>query len=270
VSRPAFGLLGIAILLVMSSGPAAAEPPRFIDYLYINASEGSASGGHVALRFGDQVFHFEHRPPGILVLARAEFERFRHLYGDLENRTIQVSRIPVSDETYDLLLAQFSRHHIAQRQRFEALAAARGDRHFLAALLEPGVIAIAGLGLFTDAADAGAGAVDRASALDALRARVAARYGPEFIAYRTVELTARLAALEPEGPPGCSIGRSSGFAPLRIRSTYPAARRSMVLTFGPYDVKPPTSTNSRQPNIVGRRCRAASSTIRSRCTNAKA
>jgi hypothetical protein len=201
VSRPAFGLLGIAILLVMSSGPAAAEPPRFIDYLYINASEGSASGGHVALRFGDQVFHFEHRPPGILVLARAEFERFRHLYGDLENRTIQVSRIPVSDETYDLLLAQFSRHHIAQRQRFEALAAARGDRHFLAALLEPGVVAIAGLGLFTDAADAGAGAVDRASALDALRARVAARYGPEFIAYRTAELTARLAALEPEGPP---------------------------------------------------------------------
>ena len=201
MSRPAFALLGIAILLVMSSRPAAAEPPRFIDYLYINASEGSASGGHVALRFGDRVFHFEHRPPGILVLARSEFERFRHLYGDLENRTIQVSRIAVSDETYDLLLAQFSRHHIAQRQRLEALAAARGDRQLLEALLEPGVVAIAGLGLFTDAADAGADAVDRASALDALRARVAARYGPEFIADRTAELTARLAALEPEGPP---------------------------------------------------------------------
>jgi hypothetical protein len=201
VSRPAFALLGIAILLVMSSRPAAAEPPRFIDYLYINASEGSASGGHVALRFGDRVFHFEHRPPGILVLARGEFERFRHLYGDLENRTIQVSRIAVSDETYDLLLAQFSRHHIAQRQRLEALAAARGDRQLLEALLEPGVVAIAGLGLFTDAADAGADAVDRASALDALRARVGARYGPEFIADRTAELTARLAALEPEGPP---------------------------------------------------------------------
>jgi hypothetical protein len=202
VSRPAIGLLGIAIFLVMSSGPAVAEPPRFIDYLYINASEGSASGGHVALRFGDQVFHFEHRPPGILVLARGEFERFRHLYGDLENRTIEVSRIAVSDETYDLLLAQFSRHHIAQRQRLEALAAVRGDRQLLEALLGRGVVAIAGLGLFTDAADAGPGAVDRASAaLDALRARIAARYGPEFIARRTAELTARLAALEPEGPP---------------------------------------------------------------------
>src|SRR5206468_6076185 len=111
-----------------------------------------------------------------------------------------VSRIRVSDETYDLLLAQFSRHHIAQRQRLEALAAARSDRQLLEALLEPGVVAIAGLGLFTDAANAGADAVDRASALDALRARVAARYGPEFIADRTAELTARLAALDPKGP----------------------------------------------------------------------
>jgi hypothetical protein len=200
VSRPAFGLLGIAIFLVMSSGPAVAEPPRLIDYLYINASEGSASGGHVALRFGDQVFHFEYRPPGILVLARGEFERFRYLYGDLENRTIQMSRVAVSDETYDLLLAQFSRHHMAQRQRLEALAAARGDRQLLEALREPGVVAIDGLGLFANAADVGADAVDRASALDALRTHVAARYGPEFIADRTAELTARLAALEPEGP----------------------------------------------------------------------
>ena len=198
--RPAFGLLGIAILLAMSCGPAAAEPPRFVDYLYINASEGSASGGHVALRFGDQVFHFEHRPPGILVLARAQFERFRHLYGDLENRTIQVSRIPVSDETYDLLLAQFSRRHIVQRQRLEVLAAARDDRKVLEALREHGVVAIDGLGLFGDAADTFAGAADRAPALDALRARVAARYGPDFIADRIADLTARLAALEPEGP----------------------------------------------------------------------
>jgi hypothetical protein len=200
VRRPALGLLGIVILLAMSSGPAAAEPPRFVDYLYINASEGSASGGHVALRFGDQVFHFEHRPPGILIMARAQFDRFRYLYGDLENRTIQVSRIAVSDETYDLLLAQFSRRYIVQRQRLEVLAAARDDRKVLEALREHGVVAIDGLGLFGDAADSGAEAADRAPALDALRARVAARYGPGFIAGRIADLTARLAALEPEGP----------------------------------------------------------------------
>jgi hypothetical protein len=200
--RPsATGLLGIAILLAMSSGPAAAEPPRFVDYLYINASEGSASGGHVALRFGDQVFHFEHRPPGLLVLARARFERFRHLYGDLENRTIQVSRIEVSDETYDVLLTQFSRRHVVQRQRLEGLAATRDDRKLLEALRDRDVVAIDGLGLFADAADAGADAADRAPALDALRARIDARHGPGFIADRIAELTARLTALEPEGAP---------------------------------------------------------------------
>jgi hypothetical protein len=201
VRRPAFGLLGIAILLAMSGRPAAAEPPRFVDYLYINASEGSASGGHVALRFGDQVFHFEHRAPGILVLARAQFERFRHLYGDLENRTIQVSRIPVSDETYDLLLGQFSHLHLVQHQRLEVLNAARDDRALLEALHEHGVVPIDGLGLFVDAADTGVDTIHRAPALSALRARIAARYGPDFIADRIAELTARLAALEPEGAP---------------------------------------------------------------------
>lgn len=184
----------------MSSGSAAAGPPRFLDYLYINASEGSASGGHVALRFGDQVFHFEHRPPGLLVLARAQFEHFRHLYGDLENRTIQMSRIQVSEETYDLLLAQFSRRHLAQRQRLEVLAAMHEDRKLLEALREQRVVAVDGLGLFVDVANTAADRAERAHALDALRARVVARFGPEFIADRIAELTARLAALEPEGP----------------------------------------------------------------------
>ena len=199
--RAAFGLLGIAILLAMPSGPAVAEPQRFVDYLYINASEGSASGGHVALRFGDQVFHFEHRPPGLLVLARAPFERFRHLYGDLENRTIQVSRISVSDETYDLLFAQFARRHIVQRQRLDALTAAREDRKLLEALRDQTVVAIDGLGLFVGPTDTDGAVADRAPALDALRARVAARLGPGFVAGRIAELTARLAALEPESPP---------------------------------------------------------------------
>ena len=198
--RPVFGLLGFAVFLAMASGPAAAEP-RFLDYLYINASEGSAAGGHVALRFGDQVFHFEHRPPGLLVLARAQFERFRHLYGDLENRTIQMSRIQVSEETYDLLLAQFSRRHLAQRQRLEVLAATHGDRKLLEALREQRVVAVDGLGLFVDAESTEADAAERAPAIDALRARVVARFGPEFIADRIADLTTRLAALEPEGPP---------------------------------------------------------------------
>jgi hypothetical protein len=183
--------LAISGLLLMASGSATAvTPARQVEYLYINASEGTASGGHAAIRFGDQVFHFEHRAPGILVLARDGFERFRHLYGDLENRTIRVSRIPVSEETYDILLAQFARHHLVQRQRLEALEGVRGDRALLEALLREDRVAVEGLGLFAEEA---AGE----PALVALRARVVARYGPEFIARRSAELAAGLAALEP-------------------------------------------------------------------------
>jgi hypothetical protein len=195
VTRLTRGALGIIVALVMSSGPATAAPPRQIEYLYINASEGSASGGHAALRFGDQVFHFEHRDPGIIVLARDRFEHFRHLYGDVENRTIRVSRIPVSDETYDLLLARFTRHHVVQRQRLEALAAVRGDRALLDALSRPGSVAVDGLGLFVEA-DAGDRSVD--PALVALRARIDERYGSDFIARLSGEFQDRLATLEPE------------------------------------------------------------------------
>lgn len=199
MTRLTRGALGIA-LLVMSSGPATAAPSRQIDYLYINASEGSASGGHAALRFGDQVFHFEHRDPGIIVLTRDRFDRFRHLYGDLENRTIRISRIPVSDETYDLLLARFSRHLVVQRQRLEALSAIRGDRALLEALSRPDAVTIDGLGFFLPPGDGGGPSVERRvePALAALRARVEERYGADFIARLSGDLQSRLGALDPE------------------------------------------------------------------------
>src|SRR5262249_21149975 len=41
---------------------------------------------------------------------------------------------------------------------------------------------------------------------------------------------------------GCSTGRSPGLAPLRILSTYVAARRPTAEKLGPYDMSPPAST----------------------------
>src|SRR5262249_22945153 len=43
---------------------------------------------------------------------------------------------------------------------------------------------------------------------------------------------------------GCSTGRSAGFAPLRILSTYSAARRNRSGRFGPYDIRFPAATYS--------------------------
>src|SRR5262249_7626645 len=60
---------------------------------------------------------------------------------------------------------------------------------------------------------------------------------------------------------GCSIGRSRGRAPLRIQSTYPAARRKLSARFAAYVIRPPASANSLAPYTAGRRFRATSSTI---------
>src|SRR5262245_18850263 len=51
----------------------------------------------------------------------------------------------------------------------------------------------------------------------------------------------------------CSIGRSAGLVPRRILSTKSAARRNWLSQFGPYDISPPASTNSRTVCIVGSR-----------------
>src|SRR5262249_27923469 len=60
---------------------------------------------------------------------------------------------------------------------------------------------------------------------------------------------------------GCSTGMSPGFAPRRILSTSSAARRNMPGTFGPYDIRPPSSTFSRSPKIVGSRALSAKVTM---------
>src|SRR5262245_57677066 len=44
---------------------------------------------------------------------------------------------------------------------------------------------------------------------------------------------------------GCSTGRSPGFAPFKILSTYTAARLHNSGTFGPYDMRPPAATYAR-------------------------
>ena len=73
------------------------RPHGTIDYLYVEANEAGGSGGHAAIRFGDRVFHFQWTDAGLLGVSREDFEGFRRHYALLENRTIRVIRIPVSD-----------------------------------------------------------------------------------------------------------------------------------------------------------------------------
>jgi hypothetical protein len=185
-----------AMILAGLSPAAAAEDGRGVEYLYIEANEGGSSGGHIALRLGDEVFHFEHRSPGILVLGRDGFEHFRHRYGVVENRTIHASRIPVTEETYGLLVDRFRRRLFLQSRHLDIIQGLRDDRVTLEQMLS-GSIAIEAAGLFFPDGDTAAAALGRDPDIADLRARVEAVYGVDFLDRRTEILRGKLAELDP-------------------------------------------------------------------------
>src|SRR5262245_28987420 len=186
------GWLG-ALLLASGALPAFAYDGPAVEYLYVEANEGGSSGGHVALRLGEEVFHFEHRSPGVLVLGRDDVEQFRFHYSVLENRTIHVSRIPVSEETQALLRHRFRHRLFLQTRHLDVMENLRGDRATLDQMLSAGFF-VEGAGYFApvDEAVPGAGAE-----IAALRARVEAAHGVDFLDRRTETLRAQLAALDP-------------------------------------------------------------------------
>src|SRR5213083_3807904 len=189
----------LAIMLPSARGWAEA---RFIDYLYVDANEGGSSGGHAGLRVGDDVFHFEYRRPGILVLRRETFDEFRREYTGLENRTIEASRIPVSEETFRLVRERFRRRHFVQRRQLEVLETLRTERRILEQMLQ-GRVEVDGAGLFF-----GEGSAPD-PALLALRQRVLDTHGANFLTERVETLRRRLATLDgpevPEPPRGASV-----------------------------------------------------------------
>ena len=148
-------LLLAALVLLLRAAPAGAG--REIEYLYMDGSEGGGSGGHAALALGDRVFHFEHRAPGILRLAREPVDVIRHRYGVLHNRTILVSHIPVSEDTYALVLDELTRRYFVQRQHLADYEAAVNDRRLLEAARDQrmgssaaAAMVLDGAGLFFD------------------------------------------------------------------------------------------------------------------------
>ena len=202
-------LLFAPLVLLLRAAPAGAG--REIEYLYMDGSEGGGSGGHAALALGDRVFHFEHRAPGILSLAREPVEVIRHRYGVLYNRTILVSHIPVSRDTYALVLEELTRRYFVQRQHLADYEAAVDDRRLLEASRDQrlgssaaAAMVLDGAGFFFDdlaspsAEHAGEGAGGPAPALVRLRERVKAAHGDDALERAIRRAQAELSELRPD------------------------------------------------------------------------
>jgi hypothetical protein len=201
VIRPLARRAALAALLAVLVPVPGWASDRFIDYLYIDANEGGSSGGHVGLRVGDDVFHFEYRDSGILVLRREAFGEFRHQYTGLDNRTIEVSRIPVSEAGFRVVRERFRRRHFVQRRQLDVLDTLRTERRLLEQMVQ-GRVELDGVGFFV----AEGGTPD--PALLALRQRVLETYGATFLTERADTLRRRLAALDRPAVPGPPLATS--------------------------------------------------------------
>jgi hypothetical protein len=166
--------------------------------LHVLANEGGASGGHVAIRFGDDVFDFRDED-GLARIRRSEWDVFQYRYRTLENRPIEVSRLALDAPTAGLLRRAFVHRELVQDRVSTLAGEARTDVRLLAALAltrddaDRPTWPLDGVGFFAARSRAPAPA-----ALVDLHARVAAAHGAGFLALRRAALVEALASLRPE------------------------------------------------------------------------
>ena len=203
--------VGLLLASLLAAVPAWAAPPPAIDFVYADANEGGASGGHSAIRFGDQVFHFEYAPP-VVRLRRDYFDGLQYRYTVLDNRSLLLHRVPVTPETYQRLLGEFTRRYFDQARDLRTHAALVADRRLLEAMqarprgqapaAAPPPIILEGVGFFfrearLSAAPRNTEAMPTAPALVSLRDRVAAAHGPQFVSQAMETILHELLGLDP-------------------------------------------------------------------------
>jgi hypothetical protein len=196
------------------------------EYLYLEASEGNSSGGHSAIQFGDEIYHFQHHDSGLIRLLKQDKQEFHFLYRFLQNRRIHVSKIKVSEAVFNQLGDYFKLQFLAQNQQFKQLGDIHKDRVFLRRLLYKSsaddaffdadfssVLRLDAVGLFYNGQELADpkkarhitdvnGVESQSSALiKILRKKIGQHYGQDYLKYRRDQITSRIKALAPDHRP---------------------------------------------------------------------
>ena len=117
-------LLIQSIILLISTFYCFAEnhkypSPKSIDFIYVNSSVDESAGGHTALRLEETIFHFQYSSDtGFFILEKENWPKFEYDYSNLQNRTLSIISIPVSEKTYKKIKAQFLTRYLIQKKRF--------------------------------------------------------------------------------------------------------------------------------------------------------
>jgi hypothetical protein len=207
----------IALFLCSASASAVS-----FEYLYIEASEGNSSGGHSAIQFGDEVYHYQHHDSGLIRLLRQDKQEFHFLYRFLQNRRIHLSHVEVSEETFNRLRVHFKLQFLAQDQQFKQLNDLHKDRVLLRRLLYkkgsddafwdadfPSVLRLNGAGLFYTGQELDGQKKDRrirnvdgvqsqsSQIIDMLRKKIEQNHGQDYLLHRRVQITTDIKTLTP-------------------------------------------------------------------------
>jgi hypothetical protein len=216
------GVLACGLALLAAGARAAADEPRFVDYVYVEPNEGGSSGGHVALRFGSETFHFQQGDMALLRLRRDESAVFDFRYAMLGNRPLHDTSLAVSEDTYRRLHDAFTRRLFVRNAQADRLDALSGDVALFDLWLrrardDDGAAAsvpVPAAGYLLPDGFPAVAASGRSPAVAALRDRVASAYGADFVARRIAGLRAGLAAWRPRAAETPS--------PLLALDTYPS------------------------------------------------
>ncbi|MGZ4981696.1 MAG: hypothetical protein ACXWE4_10270 [Methylobacter sp.] len=204
-----------AVMAALSFLPSAVAAASF-NYLYIEASEGNSSGGHTAIQFGDDIYHYQHVDSGLIRLFRQEKNGFHFLYRYLQNRPMHLSRIEVSEDTFGLLKEQFKWQFLTQENQFKLLDDLHKERIFIRRLLQKSttgqagvdadaasVLRLKGVGLFYPEPGHQPQHTDsqltkqQSLSVQSLRQKIEQRYGPDFLQRRRATVEAQIKALAP-------------------------------------------------------------------------
>jgi len=203
-------IIGLVFLALFPFASLAAS----FEYLYVEASEGNSSGGHSAIEFGDEVYHFQHHDSGLIRLLRQDKQEFHFQYRFLQNRRIHLSHIEVTDETFTQLRSYFKLQFLAQNQQFNQLNQLHKDRLLLRRLLYKTNqdnnfldadfttdLQIKGAGLFFAEHQLGSQNKDllfeSSPVINMLRTKIEQRYGLDFLGSRKEQITTHIKLLTP-------------------------------------------------------------------------
>ena len=136
-----------AVILLIAARSVSAEPA--LHYLYIEANSGTSSGGHVAVRLDETVYHFQNKD-GLILLQRDDWPRFRHLYADLDNRDIHIAKIALPESTQIEVKRHLDLFHLKQKALLDRSASLERDVELLESQTNEQPYVIPGGGFFKE------------------------------------------------------------------------------------------------------------------------